>query len=134
VTTGDTVATRTWTFELTGPALNANHRLHWRQERERKAAWRDAAQQMARSVVGARPPRLERASVSIVWVPPDARERDAENIAPVAKSVVDGIVRAGLLVDDSSRHIFGPNLSVGEVQRGQHPRTYLVRVTVEEMP
>lgn len=125
---------RVWQLELTGPILNANQRLHWRQERERKATWRDMAHQKAIAAVGAKRPRLERAEVEVFLVPASKRVRDAENIAPLAKSVVDGLVTAGVLAGDDTRRMPAPTLGVlFDSRRGQPRGTYTVLVNIREV-
>lgn len=128
------VQPRVWQFELTGPILNANQRLHWRQERERKATWRDMAHQKAIATVGANRPTLERARVHVYLIPRDTHPRDAENIAPLAKSVVDGLVAAAVLAGDDTSRMPAPTLAVESVPRRGQPRgTYTVHVMVEEV-
>ncbi|MFT9076544.1 RusA family crossover junction endodeoxyribonuclease [Ethanoligenens sp.] len=49
-------------------------------------------------------PQLRRASVKIDWREPDAR-RDPDNIAAAAKYIMDGLVVAGVIRDDSQRYV-----------------------------
>lgn len=52
-------------------------------------------------------PRMNRVRVKIIWYEPDAR-RDPDNIiGGGTKPVLDGLVMAGVLDDDSQRYIIG---------------------------
>ena len=42
-----------------------------------------------------------------------APKRDVGNWSPTAKAIVDGIVDAGILVDDDDEHVEGPDLRPG---------------------
>lgn len=57
---------------------------------------------------------LERAAVFYVLYPrPIKRSRDAGNWPPSAKAYVDGLVDAGLLLDDNATHLAGPYPEIG---------------------
>lgn len=47
-------------------------------------------------------------TVRIGW--PDRRRRDAHNLMPTLKALIDGMVDAGLLPDDDDKHLTGPDL------------------------
>lgn len=82
--------------------LSANDRLHWRPERNRKTALRNRAKALARSQ------KLIVPTPCFVVVEVGLRtngKADADNCAPTVKCLIDGIVSAGALVDDSSEHI-----------------------------
>lgn len=46
---------------------------------------------------------------ALLSFPDPGRRRDANNWAPTTKAGVDGLVDAGLLVDDDHRHLIGPD-------------------------
>lgn len=51
---------------------------------------------------------------------PGKRTRDAENIAPLVKALIDGLRDAGVLVNDSAKYVPAVTYTVGErVPRGQ---------------
>ncbi len=124
---------RQWSVgPLTGPALSANHRPHWSARADRTAQWRQQAGWAARA---AGIPHLTRMHVVVEWLPTTAGRRDPGNIAPAAKACVDGLVDAGVVTDDDSAHVVGPDLRLG--QRHQPPvparGMWTLRITVTEL-
>ena len=84
--------------------INANVKLFWAEKARRTAALRYRGDLMARSY--ARCKRYNRCALTVtVTYPPLARRRDASNLAPTVKGLLDGIVDAGLLPDDNDRII-----------------------------
>ena len=87
--------------------LSLNGRADRRTLSPRIRTLRMQARVMARA---ARCPSLERARL-VAWVRfPDGRRRDLHNYMPTLKALVDGLVDAGLLPDDASRHLQGPDM------------------------
>lgn len=76
---------------------------HWR---ERLSAEK-SVQQVVRQRVRREHPRrsIERAAIEVVRHQPHARRRDPDNLAATAKPVIDGLVQAGLLLDDGHAHV-----------------------------
>jgi len=60
-------------------------------------------------------PRIDRAHILAVYQPPDNRRRDPANLYPSVKAVVDGIVDAGVLDDDSAAYLGGPDMRLGQL-------------------
>lgn len=85
--------------------LTSNQRLHWSPRARRTKYLRGLAEETARL---RRVPALRRARIDawITW--PDGRRRDRHNLAPTIKALVDGVVDAGVLPDDSDRYLDGP--------------------------
>ena len=87
------------------PGGNALHRMqHW-QVRKVRDEWRQAAFILA---LDARPGEwapLDRASVAVYWRFRVRRKRDLDNLVAGLKPLLDGLVDAGVLVDDSSDHL-----------------------------
>ena len=114
---------RTWTIEM--PAgmdlLNANDRDgHWARRQRITTGLRQIAGWTARAQ---NIPPLQRAHILAVYEPPDRRKRDAGNLYPSFKACIDGIVTdAGVLPDDDSTHLDGPDMRIGE----KFPRGRLV--------
>jgi Holliday junction resolvase RusA-like endonuclease len=76
----------------------------WRIRRE----WRERAAEEARLEVrawerrhGAKWPKLPKAIVAVTFVLPDRRRRDVDNLVSSLKPLLDGIVDAGVVKDDS---------------------------------
>lgn len=92
-------------FKLPTPlVLNANAREHWAAKARKTRDLRQLAALKARTL-----PTMDRAHllVHVGW--PDKRRRDADNIRPTLKALIDGIVDAGVLPDDSDAHLIGPD-------------------------
>lgn len=109
-----------WVFTITAPCawINTNQREHWRPRAERTKMWRDAGHVHA---VKAKLPKLGEAGKVHVFAElhfRDNRDRDAHNYMPTLKAIVDGIVTDyGLVKDDSSRYLIGPDIRIGERRR-----------------
>jgi crossover junction endodeoxyribonuclease RusA len=82
--------------------LNANDRGNWQSRAEAVKTWRNAGYVATRT---ARLPRLDRVRVALHAVPPTARRRDPSNLMPTQKAVLDGMVAAGLVPDDSEKYV-----------------------------
>ena len=119
------------TLTLTGPRFSANDRhRHWHHERELKQAWRDLGQLRAREAIGASFVPLERVHVVATFVPGSRRRVDPANAAPAVKACVDGMVLAGLLVDDDAAHMVGPDFRLAAEPVRQQRGMWTLRITV----
>lgn len=76
------------------------------------AAWRDAGR--AHAVKG-RLPRIDQVRIIAECCFRDRRHRDPGNYYDTAKAAVDGLVDAGVLVDDSAPYVLGPDMRLGPV-------------------
>jgi crossover junction endodeoxyribonuclease RusA len=88
-------------FELvlpwTSPPLSLNHRRHWRAAAKLTRSIRDTTHVLARQAgIG----QHERVQVALHYRPRDRRVRDSENPIPTLKACCDGLVDAGVVVDD----------------------------------
>lgn len=110
------------TLELTINApcdwINANQRDHFHDRRRRTSAWREAANgavRMAAFHEGIRSPAFT-TPVHIVCTVHKTRAGrwDAGNLYPTAKAIVDGLVDAGVIPDDSNEWVTGPDMRAGE--------------------
>ena len=118
---------RAWTvvFPPGMEILTGNNRLHWSAKGRLVKALKETAWGQAKRL---KLPRIERADVVIEYRPPahrgplsSAMIRDADNLAPTGKALVDGLTMAGVLEDDRVRHVrrvsyeFGPKSDRGQV-------------------
>lgn len=125
---------RSWKVTITapGPWLNANGRRQHRHQTGTRQAWRDATTVAARA---ARLPALGRAHILATLRFTDNRRRDAANYHPTVKVVVDALVAYGLLPDDSTAYLEGPDLRIGDplTRKPYGPAGELV-LTIRERP
>ena len=107
---------------------SANNRLHWQVVRRKKAAVRALAKSAA---MGG--DRFKIATLDVQVHYPTNAVADPHNIAStVLKAAIDGLVDAGALPDDSSKHLTAVTISRG-------PKTsvagiYRLTLTLEEAP
>lgn len=101
----------TWTITLpyTRPpsGLSANDRSHWATRARSIAMVRAQVKNLAYE---AAIPHLGRVQVEIIWVVNDRRRRDADNAAPFAKAIFDGLaadtgVSAHIVPDDAPEYM-----------------------------
>ena len=88
---------------------------------------RDAAIWLARA---AKIPHLARAAIVVEFRAPTGRKRvvrEAHNLGPSAKAAIDGLVKAGVLTDDSDRYVADVSFRPGE----PHPLGQLVLIITE---
>ena len=82
-------------FDYVRPPLSMNQRLHWRKKAEITKDIRTATRLLAHRI-----PFLGNCEMSLVWNVTDRRIRDADNAIPTLKAMCDGIVDAGIVLDD----------------------------------
>lgn len=87
--------------------LSLNDREHHHKRAARVAEWRQAAGWLSRAQV---PRHLDRVHVRIRFHPPRATSRsgdrrDSDNLVPTLKAVIDGLVDAGVIPDDTPDHV-----------------------------
>ena len=106
------MSARSWSLTIPAPApwLNANGRTDRRRQTPDRRAWRDAAHVYARQ---AKLPQLGKAHILAELHFTDRRRRDPHNYFPTVKACVDGLVDYGLLPDDSSQFLVGPDIRLG---------------------
>jgi crossover junction endodeoxyribonuclease RusA len=89
----------------TSPPLSLNHRNNWRAHARKAAALREAAHVLAkkhRLHIGGPYSHVE---VTLHYTPRDRRVRDVENPTPTLKACCDGLVDAGVVIDDDPGHM-----------------------------
>lgn len=96
--------------EVMEPAarMNMNQRLHWRTRHRLTKLWRHAAYVAACEQLGRTPSARAREACFVrvsFPVRDPGKRRDPENWSPTSKALVDGMVDAGVWVDDDERHV-----------------------------
>jgi crossover junction endodeoxyribonuclease RusA len=115
-----------WVLDIPpGDLINANERLHWAVRARRTRDLKRDALVVARA---ARVPRMDRIRVVGVVHPPDRRRRDPHNLYPTLKAYIDGIVKAGVIVDDDSEHLVGVEMVMGAPSRPMRLSVMIYRV------
>ena len=89
--------TTTFRFEWTSPPLHLNQRWnHWAPKAKVTREVRSLMQASARHI-----PEMTRIDVHLVWYVNDKRRRDGINLTPTLKALVDGLVSAEVIPDDT---------------------------------
>ena len=139
-TTPDTPDTYVLPLPYTSPPLHANQRWrHWAQEAAVKRSVRRDAHLLARS--GKLPRGCQFATITLHWAPTLRRERDAHNLYPLVKALIDGLTRGtkkspgyGLTPDDSTRYVSAPEPVIHEPGTAPRQHTLWLEITVEGAP
>lgn len=100
--------------------LTANDRLHWATRARLTKQLRQWGYLLGREGEGVACLGLQHAHVEIEFAYPDRRRRDRSNLAPTVKALMDGMIDAGLLPDDSDRYLDGPYTVIVEDLAKQH--------------
>lgn len=97
--------------EVPAPAgwLNSNQRLHRMAAAKLTAEWRRAG----REAVTGLPPLTTPVHITAFFWKERGGRYDPNNLWPTVKAAVDGLVEAGLLVDDDHTHVIGPDMRHG---------------------
>jgi len=102
------------------PPLSLNGRYHWARKAALAQGIKSAVFIIAKSN---RVPRMGGAHVTLHWVPKDKRRRDTDNPIPTLKACIDGLVKAGVVPDDSSEYV-SSEVVIDPVDKN-NPRLYL---------
>lgn len=82
--------------------VTANDRFHWREKARRTKILRTLGCEESKNSSSLTPPVSLTATIAY---PRRVRRRDAANLAPTIKAILDGIVDAGILPDDNDHVI-----------------------------
>ena len=85
--------------------INSNQRLHRMAQAKLTKTWRNAT---ALAAHGTQPFAGQVRIIAHIYKPRNGRY-DTNNLAPTTKAMVDGLVDAGVLVDDSTEFVIGPD-------------------------
>lgn len=83
---------------------NERRKWHWAQRSSRDTGWKSAAFWSTRAQMPSGAP-WDLVDIEVVFVKPTRAARDPDNVVGAAKPVIDGLVGAGLIPDDSDRHV-----------------------------
>ena len=106
MTGNGTPSAREGTVAIPGlpPTVNATRRLHPMARAAEMRRWRAAAQMLGRDAWPHAAP-IDPADVELVFVLPDRRLHDIDGLVGAAKPILDGLVDAGILAGDDTRHV-----------------------------
>ena len=101
--------------------INSNSRDHRMAQAKLTAIWRNAGvkavhdlnQERAKNGDGPVQTFMGRVRIIATIWKPKANRFDPNNLAPTSKALVDGLVSAGLLLDDDHKHVLGPDHRYG---------------------
>lgn len=103
--------------------LSPNARPHWTKKAKLTASYREQAWALTLAA-GGHGLRWEKAMAQATFYWPDCRRRDIRNAEHSIKAAYDGIVDAGLIVDDSAK-VLTHDATEFKVDP-QHPRVEIV--------
>ena len=84
--------------------FSPNSRVHWARKNEARLIAYDEVIALVKEQGWTDPP-LDYAQVTVSWGVNDKRRRDTDNFVGRTTPYIDGLVHAGVLVDDSSRNV-----------------------------
>ena len=90
-------------LDPTGLSLNRWHSHHWSKKAQLKSEWTEAVQWIASLKHNGLP--LKKPAVTLTCYFRTRHKRDKDNFSIVAKVVLDGLTRAGVIDDDNSEAI-----------------------------
>ncbi|AAT90029.1 phage-related protein [Leifsonia xyli subsp. xyli str. CTCB07] len=123
----DAVFTASILIPLARDPLSLNLRLHWRTVAKHTKIWREFAATQA-----ARFPHLGCCTVTLTWHVLDRRRRDADNLFRLCKALCDGLVDAGVTLDDTP-HLMDKHCRILVEDRRLHPSAWMT-LTIEQVP
>lgn len=89
-------------FQVVSEVPSLNDRDHWAVKAKKVKAWRDAAHLLARH---SRVPACRRVRVELHYIPATNQRRDPDNLVAAYKPLVDGLVDAGVVLDDTESYV-----------------------------
>lgn len=89
--------------------MNAANSVHWSKKRDARIRTHALIKQALQKTPV---PPLERATVAIVQLAPDARRRDNDSLGLFRKHVLDALVAEGVFPDDNTNHVIDGGNSI----------------------
>jgi hypothetical protein len=124
---------RTETLTIVAPCdwINANQRLHWTKRNYLTQTWKTAAWTKARSQRVA--PFAAVVDIAVVIHKQRNGRWDPHNLMPTSKALIDGLVKAGVLVDDDRKHLRRVSIEAGEVKARNAVTLTIAEVAPEQV-
>ncbi|MEJ6549861.1 hypothetical protein PQI66_09925 [Corynebacterium sp. USCH3] len=122
------MTTHTMPLSFTRPPLNLNQRLHWRKKAAITRELRREAWVRARGMRLGLYPHI---TVTLHWQAPDRRRRDSINPTPTHKALVDGLVDAGVIPDDTPQYVTEHMPVIHQFEPGT-PASCWLEITAQE--
>lgn len=110
--------------------LSANDKVHWAVRARLTKQLRQWGYLLGREGEGVARLGLTHARVEFEFAYPDRRRRDRSNLAPTVKAIMDGLIDAGLLPDDSDRFLDGPHTVIADHLAGNRLGVHFYEVQV----
>lgn len=110
------------------PPLTLNQRIHWAEKNRHTRCIRESVGWQAKTLalnLGVR----EHITVSCHYATGDRRRRDTDNLVPSFKPAIDGLVDAGLIVDDDPQHV---TLVMPTIHNGTGKRRLWITIHITE--
>jgi crossover junction endodeoxyribonuclease RusA len=112
------------------PPLSLNDKgMHWAVKARKVREVREAA---ARLIRGARIGRHDRVQVRLHYQPATNRRADPANLLGTQKPCLDGLVDAGVIVDDSPKFVDELMPKIHPAVKGEPGKTWLVVTVLDE--
>jgi len=129
------VSGRRWELQLpyAAPPLSMNHRRHWSRDHAVRVQLMADVHVLLLHV---KLPALDFAHIWLEWTPATVRRRDTDNLEPTRKAVIDAIVRAGRLPDDTPEYVARPEnvIHPAVLPARMNPYKRLVAVIADHAP
>ena len=90
--------------QLPDPRLSPNKRLHFYALAQAKRAAKELMIALVKQQGSPKQP-YEYAHITVTWIAKDKRRRDIDNLFSAMKGYLDGLVFAGVLVDDNAYRV-----------------------------
>lgn len=108
------------------PTLNELNNMHFRVRAKQKEYWESM---MQRSCLEQMIKPIKKVSITLEFYFPDKRRRDPDNYGFAAKFIADGLVKAGILTDDSFDEVTELRIVKGGVSKPKHILIHLCEVS-----
>lgn len=108
------------------PTLNELNNLHYRSRAKKKEYWEELIEKEC--LVQRIKPMLK-ISITLEFYFPDKRRRDPDNYGFACKFIADGLVRAGILTDDSFDEVTELRIVKGGISKPKHILIHLHEVS-----